>query len=344
MSAAVSPRPPASGAVPGKGPVYKGKWRVLHPHTETDRSYVFLGTPLQGGGPVAIKVLKDRRARDARFMKLHDADMQAARNLPRHPALVPVLDAGWTSGRYVVVSQLAPGEPLSSRLQKPRPIPYPVVLAAARQIAALLSFANDAELRFRNIEPEHLLLDEEARQVRLLRFSMPRSARLGIEPPRGLDPDLHLAGSLLFRMLCGSFPTGRERDQTAELLADDLKDRLARSYPEVSPQEAHELATLYIRTSTRDQARRFGSYAELDTALAHLEECHRPLQEERRRREKEERRSSLLSTAYDTVLALQGGPRREGEHDDDARERRIQWMLMAAGGLALLALLLALFR
>ncbi len=315
-----------------RGLIYKGRWKVLHPLTETDRSYIFLGSPLQGGGPVAIKVLKERRAKDTRFMRIHHADMQAAAALPRHPGLVPTFDAGWVNGRYVVVSEFTGGEPITTRLSKSRHIPFPAVLAAARQIVALLKFAQDSGIKYRHIEPEHLILDEEKRQVRLLRFSIPRSARLGIAPSKGIDSDIHLAGSLLYRMLCGHLPETKMGEQ-AELLADTIRQRCAQAYPEVSPDEVHDLSTIYLKTATRDQSRRYQKFEELDRELAGLERTYAPLQEEKRQAEKEARRESLFATAYDTVMALRGEHDRKfqfEETNEDLREARIQKMLLAA--------------
>lgn len=329
----------------GRGLVYKGKWKVLHPLTETDRSYIFMGTPLQGGSPVAIKVLKERRAKDSRFMKLHHADMQSALALPRHPGLVPCFDAGWVNGRYVAVSEFCPGKPLSARLGEPRPVPYPALLAATRQVVGLLDFAHQAGIRFRHIEPEHLIFDEEARALRLLRFSIPRSARLGIAAPSGVDADIHLAGHLLYRMLCQQSATGKE-SELAEVLADRVRSRCAAAYPEITPGEAHELATVFLRATTRDQERRFQTLAELDEALAALERGHEPLRQEQVRREREQRRDSMLATAYDTVVALSGGRggAREDSDDeeDDRREARIQRFLLASTALMFLSLAVSL--
>jgi serine/threonine protein kinase len=336
---------PGGNKKASKGLVYKGKWKVLHPLTETDRSYVFLGTPLQGGNPVAIKVLKERKAKDSRFMKIHNADMQAAVALPRHPGLVSTFDAGWINGRYVVVSEFCPGEPLSGRLNKPRPIPYPSILAAIRQLVGVLKFAVDSGILYRHVEPEHLIFEEETRQMRLLRFSIPRAVRLGIQVPRGIDQDIHLVGSLLFRMLCGAQPSSRLREQ-AELLVDQLRQRCAAVYPEVNPSELHELATIYLRTATRDQRRRFTAFQQLDEELARLERNHKPLQEERERAERERRRESLLATAFDTVRALRGehDARPQFDLDDaDLREIRIQRFLLAATTLMFLSLAVSLF-
>lgn len=339
MAAATSRPAGASPASPGL--VYKGRWKVLHPLTETDRSYLFLGSPLQGGGPVAIKVLKERRAKDTRFMKLHHADMQAAVALPRHPGLVPTYDAGWVNGRYVVVSEFAGGEPLTGRLAKVRPIPYPALVAAARQVVALLAFAHESGVRFRHIEPEHLIFDEEKRQIRLLRFSIPRSARLGIAPPKGVDTDIQLAGALLYRMLTGGPPEVRG-DAAAELLTDAIRARCAEAYPEVTPDEVHDLATIYVRTATRDQERRYQALEELDADLAKLEREHAPLIEERRKADREARREALFATAYDTVLALRGEHERkarpEEPEDEDLRDLRVQRFLLAGTAFMFLAL------
>lgn len=332
-------RPGAAPASPGL--VYKGRWKVLHPLTETDRSYLFLGSPLQGGGPVAIKVLKERRAKDTRFMKLHHADMQAAVALPRHPGLVPTFDAGWVNGRYVVVTEFAGGEPLTGRLAKVRPLPYPALLASARQIVALLAFAYDSGVRFRHIEPEHLIFDEENRSVRLLRFSIPRSARLGISPPKGVDTDIQVAGALLFRMLTGAAPAARG-EGAAELLTDSIRERCAAAYPEVTPDEVHDLATVYLRTATRDQSRRYQTLDELDSDLAKLEREHGPLVEERRKADREARREALFATAYDTVLALRGEHDRKSRpdipEDEDLRDLRVQRFLLAGTAFMFLAL------
>lgn len=350
-SPAPRPTPPREG--PGragkpaasKGLVYKGKWKVLHPLTETDRSYVFMGTPLQGGSPVAIKVLKERKAKDSRFMKIHHADMQAAVALPRHPGLVTTFDAGWVNGRYVVVNEFVAGEPLSGRLAKPRPIPYPAILASLRQLVGVLKFAVDAGILYRHVEPEHLVFDEENRRIRLLRFSIPRAVRLGIQVPRGIDQDIHLVGSLLFRMLCGAQPSSKLREQ-AELLVDQIRERCAQAYPEIQPSEVHELATVYLRTATLDQRRRFQSFQELDEELARLERSHAPLLEERERAERERRRESLLATAFDTVMALRGehDPQPRFDVDDaDLREIRIQRFLLASTTLMFLSLAISLF-
>lgn len=327
------PDPVPGADEPGRGLVYKGQWKVLHPLTETDRSYLFLGASLTGGGPVAIKVIKDKRAKDERFMRLVDADLQAARGLTRHPGLVPVLDAGWINGRYVIVSEYAPGVPLAERLEQPRPIPYPVVLAATRQVIGLLAFAREHGIKQRHVELDHLILDEEKRQVRLLRFSSGRGARLGIEV--GDDPgvDVELAGSLLYRMLMGEPPPRREEP---ELAIDPLKARAARAFPAVTPDELHDLATLYLRTATRDTARRIPGLRELDAALAGLESAHAPLQEEARLQALEAKREALFATAYDTVHVLRGDEPGRRAADDDRREARLQWMLIAAAVLAFL--------
>lgn len=321
-----------------KGLVYKGKWRVLHPLTETDRSYVFLGTPLQGGAPVAIKVLKERRAKDSKFMKAHHADLQAAVALPAHPGLIPTFDAGWVNGRYVVVTEWCPGEPLPQRMRKPRPIPYPAVLSATRQVLEILRFAGESGIRYRHIEPEHLIFDESTRKLRLLRFSIPRAARLGIPVADAIDADIQLVGSLFSRMLFGD--QAPQSADLAEMIADPLKARVAQVYPEVTPGELHDLAVFFVRSTSRDTERRYPSFEAQEKDLLALERAHKPLVEERDKVEKKRRQEAFLGSAYDTMMALMGehdSRRFDLAEEEDLQQLRIQrFLLLGVVGLLLL--------
>ncbi len=135
---------------------------------------------------VAIKLprhaLDSRPEERARFVR-------EAQNLARlsHPAIVPVLDAGWSDGLFYIVCSLVEGPTLADRLRD-----GPLAPRAAAQIIATVADALDHAHRqgivHRDVKPSNILFDAEG---------SPWLTDFGLAGRRDAEATLTVEGQLL---------------------------------------------------------------------------------------------------------------------------------------------------
>ncbi|NJC73456.1 protein kinase [Planosporangium thailandense] len=178
------------------------------------------------GRYVAVKMLSSRFAGDAASRDLIRAEAQAAARLS-HPNVTSVYDYGEAvepDGARVpfVVMELVDGVTLDVRLAQ-GPVPWPVAVRMAAEVAAALAAAHTQGLVHRDIKPANVMLTSAG--VKVVDFGIAALAGADADSsttilgtPAYLAPerlsgdavtpasDVYALGLLLFRMLTGRLP------------------------------------------------------------------------------------------------------------------------------------------
>lgn len=178
------------------------------------------------GRDVAVKMLSSRYAGDAASRDLIRYEAQAAGRLS-HPHVTSVYDYGeavepdGTRVPYVVM-ELVEGVTLDARLAE-GPLPWPVAVRIAAEVAAALAAAHARGLVHRDIKPANVMLT--CAGVKVVDFGIaalaganPENSTVILGTPAYVAPerlggravtpasDVYALGLLLFRMLTGRLP------------------------------------------------------------------------------------------------------------------------------------------
>lgn len=266
-----------------------GAFEILGPLGAGGMGEVYRGRDTRLDREVAIKVLPERHAGDARR---HERLLREARAASRinHPNVVTVHEVGEQDGLWYVVSELVEGRTVRDLLADGR---LPPVRAAelGLQLAAGLGAAHEQGIVHRDLKPENLIVAADGR-LKILDFGIARflddereakagaatetaeGAVLGTsgysspEQARGetVDPrsDLFSLGAILFEMLTGepAFRGASAIEILSSVLRDDpLEREAARPLPEA-------LCRLLGRCLAKSPSERFQSARDLAFALA----------------------------------------------------------------------------
>ena len=201
---------------------------------------------------VAIKVLPPQLAMDASFVQRF---MQEARNAARldHPNIVTIHDVGQADGTYYIVMQEAPGQSLTSLIQREGRLPLERVITILAQIASALDYAHAQGLVHRDIKPGNIIVGPGDKAM-LTDFGIAKAAegtRLTqtgaiIGTPEYMSPeqakgepvgpatDIYSLGIVLYEMLAGRTPFGA--DNTPAVLYKQVHEQpipLRRAAPDL---------------------------------------------------------------------------------------------------------------
>jgi serine/threonine-protein kinase len=205
------------------------------------------------GQQVAVKVLHDHLQADLDSLERFRTEAEVARLLD-HTNVVRVLELGMPPAveRPYYVMELLTGESLVDRLHRAGTLPVLEAIEIARQLLDALGAVHSAGIVHRDIKPGNVFLcgDDRAFTVKLIDFGIAKVLPLARHPedPRGLTPrtlptregafvgtalyaspeqavgdavdrraDLYAVGHVLYNMLTGRSPFGRERGTTALL-------------------------------------------------------------------------------------------------------------------------------
>jgi WD40 repeat protein/DNA-binding SARP family transcriptional activator len=163
------------------------------------------------GREVAVKVVPAERANDPAFVRRFVGEAQAVARL-EHPHVVPLHDY-WREpdGAYLVM-RLLRGGTLRERLERGDPVDPRVVARLADQITEALAAAHRRGVVHRQVDADHVLLDEQGNAF-LTGFGLTRPAdapgEVGEGPgaaagTEGTARDAHALGLLLARLTDGS--------------------------------------------------------------------------------------------------------------------------------------------
>jgi len=222
---------------------------------------------------VALKLLSPEHLGDVLLRERLEREAKVMARLD-HPHIVKVYDfLALEDGGAAMVMELIDGPSLRHVFRDQGTPPMEQAVAWARQIASALQCVHEAELTHRDLKPENLLVDSEG-MIRVTDFGIafsddgePRltltGMRLGTEgymPPeqaQGLPVDarcdVYALGVILHEMLVGGIPAGR-------------MDRILESLSDLSA----PLREVLVASIQPDAARRLGSMAEFEAALAEV--------------------------------------------------------------------------
>jgi serine/threonine protein kinase len=132
-------------------------YQVLERLGEGGMSTVYKGRHRQTGQVVAIKVLKEKSAKDMeRFLRFQQEYQGAARLF--HPNIVQVLDFhGGSSGAYLVM-EFVDGPNLEERISQDGPLAQDDALGLITQVAQALHYAHGRKVIHRDVKPQNVLL------------------------------------------------------------------------------------------------------------------------------------------------------------------------------------------
>jgi serine/threonine protein kinase len=214
---------------------------------------VWRAESVRTGQQVAVKVLHDHLQADLDSLERFRTEAEVARLLD-HPNVVRVLEMGMPPvvERPYYVMELLTGESLVDRLHRAGTLPVLEAIEIARQLLDALGAVHSAGIVHRDIKPGNIFLcgDGRAFTVKLIDFGIAKVLPFARHPqdPRGLTPrtlptregafvgtalyaspeqavgdavdrraDLYAVGHVLYNMLTGRSPFGRERGTTALL-------------------------------------------------------------------------------------------------------------------------------
>ena len=153
---------------------------------------------------VALKVLNPKEAEKPVMVASFHREAQAAGRLS-HPNLVQVHDVGKADGLHFFSMEIVPGGNLEEQLEESGPMSWENAVAAIRDCAMALAYAQEHDLVHRDVKPENLMVSGSGHL---------KLADLGLAATRGLL-DKDVAGGTPHFMAPEAFG-GREIDGRAD--------------------------------------------------------------------------------------------------------------------------------
>ena len=117
-----------------------------------------------GGTPVAVKVVTTELSQDEVFVRRFQREVAAAQKIS-HPHVVPVLDAGDSSGLPYLVQELIPGGSLHDRIAAAGTLDVETTVRLLSGPAEGIDALHASGLVHRDIKPANILLDGDRAYV-----------------------------------------------------------------------------------------------------------------------------------------------------------------------------------
>jgi serine/threonine protein kinase/tetratricopeptide (TPR) repeat protein len=149
--------------------------------------------------PVALKVINARYLNDESARLRFVREARAAARL-RHPNVASVFHLGTRNGDYFYAMEFVEGETLDQLIKQQGPLPVPLAVDVADQVAAALEAAHKEQIVHRDIKPGNILLrrnDAGGVDVKVIDFGLAKaSSNFQSEP--GLSTPGSFTGTALF--------------------------------------------------------------------------------------------------------------------------------------------------
>ena len=152
---------------------YLGPFEVVGPLGAGGMGMVVRAIDHRLGREVAIKLLYADAAGDARRLR-HFVDEARAASTLNHPNILTVYDIGTSERGPYIVTELVDGETLRALINR-SPVPLPLALDIAQQVAGGLAKAHDIGLIHRDLKPENLMITADG-FVKILDFGIAKLA------------------------------------------------------------------------------------------------------------------------------------------------------------------------
>ncbi len=278
-----------------KGQVIAGKYRIGDQLGRGSTGTVYRAE-VDGSGPVAVKILAAGSGARGEKEKRFEREALAA-SYAEHPNCVHVTDFGaLDDGRPYIVMELVEGRRLDEVLEKEKTLPLERALHILEHVLRGLGHAHAAGVLHRDLKPADIMLRERdgdadfavildfgaaalvgaagAAQEPLTRAGAALGNAAYMAPERlGSDPidgraDLYSATCILFEMLSGAPPYGRDNPQAL------LKSHLTAPVPALPGKlgKNEGLEALVLRGLGKQPSERFASAEEYLQAVAALRE------------------------------------------------------------------------
>ena len=205
-------------------------------------------------------------------------EAQAIANL-QHENILSVYGVSVVEGVPVIVQQFVDGQSLQQRLQQSEPLPLPLCIDYARQIAKGLATAHTAGVIHRDLKPANILLQENTNQLLIADFGLAKRpqadltitkliagtpAYMSPEQSRGnaIDhrSDLFSLGTILYRMVTGKLPFDH---QDAYALLEMIRQSEPVSPASQRPDVPEWLSSCILRLLAKDPSERIQSAEDL---------------------------------------------------------------------------------
>ena len=261
----------------------EGKYELEHEIGRGGMATVFRARDLRHGRPVAVKIMHPELAialGRERFLR----EIRVAAAL-QHPNIVAVHDSGEANGVLYYVMPLIEGETLRRRLERETRLGVEDALRIAGEITDALGYAHARGIIHRDVKPENILLADTAHAL-VADFGIARAAQLAREdrltatgvslgtpaymaPEQALGEatdaraDVWALGCMVFEMLTGDPPFGREQRQ---VLAHSLTET-APSLRKQRPDVPHRVSDAVERALARLPEERFPDAGQFGAAL-----------------------------------------------------------------------------
>ena len=135
---------------------------------------VFAATDEKLGRTVALKLLRDSLADDARFVERFRREARSAASLS-HPNIAGVYDYGKDGACHYIVMEYAPGKDLARLLREEGPLEPARAVRLAGQVGEALAAAHDVKMVHRDVKPGNILVDDKD-NVKVTDFGIARAS------------------------------------------------------------------------------------------------------------------------------------------------------------------------
>jgi eukaryotic-like serine/threonine-protein kinase len=270
------------------GATLAGRYRVERELGRGGMATVFLAVGLEGGEPVAVKVLHPQFAAALGPDRFH-REIEILTRL-RHARIVPVLESDEAGTLLYLVMPYAPGGNLRSRLEQEGQLPMPAVRSIAGDIAAALDYAHRQNVLHRDIKPENILLQGDralvcdfglARAIDRAALEALSSSGLVIGTPAYMSPeqamgeedlspacDIYALACVVYEMLTGELPFTGPTAQA--VIARHISER-PRSIRTVRPEVTKSMEAAVLAALAKSPAARPKTAGALVDRMADME-------------------------------------------------------------------------
>lgn len=273
-----------------------GRYRVIRRVGGGGMGVVYQAEDTLLGRTVAVKVLRPHLADDEAFRKRFEREGRAAASLS-HPNIVQIYDVGeGDDGAPYIVMEFVEGRTLERLIAEEGPIPEPVAIGYAGQIASALDEAHRHGIVHRDVKPLNILVTASG-TVKVTDFGIARAASgatlvntgtiigsayyVSPEQARGAyvdaKTDVYSLGVVLFEMVTGQAPFQGETPIAVVLKHLQEEAPSPSKLSKISP----GLERVILHALEKDPAHRPPSAAAF---LQELEEISRPGRRRRRPR------------------------------------------------------------